>query len=209
MDSLITLLDLIGTFVFALSGAVLAARARLDLFGVLVCAFATASAGGIARDVLIGAIPPAALSNWRYAGIWLVAGGLGFFWSGRIERFGQPVRILDAMGLAVFAVTGAAKALDAGISPWMAPALGVLSGVGGGMLRDMLLNQVPLVLRSELYAVAALTGAGVVALGHVLGWPLQPTLVAGALACFALRIAALRYGWHLPHALQGREAGRD
>ena len=202
MDSLITLLDLIGTFVFALSGAVLAARARLDLFGVLVCAFATASAGGIARDVLIGAIPPAALSNWRYAGIWLVAGGLGFFWSGRIERFGQPVRILDAMGLAVFAVTGAAKALDAGISPWMAPALGVLSGVGGGMLRDMLLNQVPLVLRADLYAVAALAGAAVVAFGHWLYWPPMPCAIAGALLCFGLRMMALRFGWHLPVALQ-------
>lgn len=204
MNDIVTWLDLIGTFVFALSGAVLAVRARLDVFGVLVCAFATASAGGIARDVLIGAIPPAALSNWRYAAIWLVAGALGFAFSTRIEKFGQPVRVLDAMGLAVFAVTGTGKALDAGIDPWMAPALGVLSGVGGGMLRDMLLNQVPLVLRSELYAVAALAGASVVALGHVLGWPLQATMVGGALLCFALRIAALRYGWHLPRALQGR-----
>ncbi|MGY0504655.1 trimeric intracellular cation channel family protein [Luteimonas sp. e5] len=204
MDFLFLWLDLIGTFVFALSGAMLAVRHRLDLFGVLVLAFATASAGGIMRDVLIGATPPAALSNWRYAAIWLLAGGLGFAFSTRLEKFDQPVRILDAMGLAVFAVAGTGKALDAGIDPWMAPALGMLSGIGGGMLRDMLLNQVPLVLRSELYAVAALAGASVVALGHVLGWPPQATMVGGALLCFALRIAALRYGWHLPRALQGR-----
>lgn len=209
MDNLLIWLDLIGTFVFGLSGAVLAARARLDLFGVMVCTFVAASAGGIARDVLIDATPPAALSNWRYALIWVIAGLAGFFWSSHIERMSQPVRILDALGLAVFAVTGTVKALGAGIDPWMAPALGMLTGIGGGMLRDLLLNEVPLVLRSELYAVAALAGASVVALGELLGWPLQPTMLIGAAVCFGLRMAALRRGWHLPRALQGNLAPPD
>lgn len=204
MENLVTWLDLIGTFVFGLSGAVLAARARLDIFGVLVCAFATASAGGIARDVLIGATPPAALSNWHYPPIWIAAGLIGFRWSQWVERIGQPVRILDALGLAVFAVLGTAKALDAGIDPWMAPALGMLTGIGGGMLRDILLNQVPMVLRSDLYAVAALAGAAVVPIGLAIGLPAEAAMIAGALLCFGLRIAALRYGWHLPGALAGR-----
>ncbi|RMH90873.1 trimeric intracellular cation channel family protein [Lysobacter pythonis] len=204
MHSLMTCLDLIGTFVFALSGATLAVRHRLDLFGVLVLAFATASAGGIARDVLIGAVPPAALSSWHYPAIWIGAGLAGFFWSQAIERAQQPVRVLDAMGLAVFAVAGTAKALEAGISPLMAPLLGVLTGVGGGIVRDVLLAQVPLVLRAELYAVAAFAGGGVVALGAALGLPPALTTIVGAVIAFTLRIAALRFGWNLPVALQAK-----
>ena len=202
MDTFILALDLVGTFVFALSGAMMGVRRRLDLFGVLVLAFATASAGGILRDLLIGAVPPAALSDWRYPAIWIGAGLAAFAWSPLIERLQHPVRVFDALGLAVFAVAGTDKALDAGIGPLMAPCLGMLSGIGGGMLRDILLAQVPLVLRAELYAVAALAGAGVVALGDVFGLPGQATAVAGILLCFGLRIAALRYGWHLPIALQ-------
>lgn len=203
MDGLFTWLDLIGTFVFALSGGVLAARHRLDLFGVLALAFATASAGGIIRDVVIGAVPPAALTHWEYPAIWVAAGLVAFFFSAAIKRVMYPVRVFDAMGLAVFAVAGTGKALDAGITPLMAPLLGVLSGVGGGMLRDMLLTQVPLVLRAELYAVAALAGGTVVALADVLGWPEQPAALAGAGLCFGLRVAALHWGWHLPTALLG------
>ncbi|MDO5505972.1 MAG: trimeric intracellular cation channel family protein [Pseudoxanthomonas suwonensis] len=208
MGTLFIWLDLIGTFVFALSGGVLAARHRLDLFGVLALSFATASVGGIIRDVVIGTVPPAALSHWQYPAIWLVAGLMAFFFSNGINRVMYPVRIFDAMGLAVFAVAGTAKALDAGIPPLMAPLLGVLTGVGGGMVRDMLLAQVPLVLRAELYAVAALAGGMVVAIADVLGWPAQPAAMAGTVLCFGLRIAALHRGWHLPTALM-RPPPRD
>lgn len=207
MDALFPWLDLIGTFVFALSGGVLAARQRLDLFGVLVLAFATASAGGILRDLLIGAVPPAALSHWQYPTIWVAAGLLAFFFSGAIERMQQPVRVFDALGLAVFAVAGTGKALDAGIAPLMAPLLGVVTGVGGGMLRDVLLAQAPLVLRAELYAVAALAGGSVVAVGAWAGWPPQPVAIAGATLCFGLRMAALRWGWQLPVAISGTREG--
>ena len=204
MPTFMTWLDLIGTFVFGLSGATMAARKRLDLFGVLVLAFATASAGGIARDLLIGHVPPSALRNWHYPAIWIAAGLAGFLWSNVIERLHHPVRLFDAMGLAVFAVAGTAKALDAGIAPLVAPLLGMLSGIGGGVVRDMLLAQVPLVLqRGELYAVAALAGASLVPIGAALGWPMPAVMVAGALLTFALRMASLRYGWQLP------TSGRD
>ncbi len=202
MPTTILILDLIGTFVFALSGATLAVRRQLDLFGVLVVSFAAASAGGIMRDVLIGAVPPAALSDWRYPAISLAAGVLTFFWSPLIERLQQPVRMFDALGLALFAVAGTEKALAAGLEPWAAAGLGMLTGVGGGIARDILLAQVPLVLRAELYAVAALAGASVVAVGNLLALPAKPVALAGALLCFGLRVMALRYGWHLPVALQ-------
>lgn len=181
---LVLILDLIGTFVFALSGAMMGVRRQLDIFGILVLAFATASAGGILRDILIGAVPPAALSDWRYPAIWVAAGIAAFLWSPRIERLQYPVRMFDALGLAVFAVAGTEKALAAGLNPLMAAALGMLTGIGGGILRDILLAQVPLVLRADLYAVAALAGAVIVSLGSMLDLPSTMTAVTGAALCF-------------------------
>ncbi len=205
-------LDLIGTFVFALSGGVAGVKERLDLFGVLVLSFAAASAGGIMRDLLIGAVPPAAISDWRYLGVSLLAGLVIFFWfprSERLHKLRNLVLIFDGAGLAVFAVAGTQKALGYGLSPVMAPLLGMLTGIGGGMLRDALLAQVPTVLRSELYAVAALAGASVVVVGHVLNFPPTAMAIAGAVLCFGIRLIAIRRGWRLPVAdLPGRfEAG--
>lgn len=204
METTILVLDLIGTFVFALSGGTLGVRHRLDLFGVLVVSFAAASVGGIMRDILINALPPAALSDWRYGSISLLAGIVAFYWSPLIERLQYPVRMFDALGLALFAVAGTQKALDAGLQPAAAAGLGMLTGIGGGIARDILLAQVPQVLRAELYAVAALAGASMVALGHVLGLPAQPVAYAGMVLCFGLRMMALRHGWHLPVALQSQ-----
>ncbi|TDK32968.1 trimeric intracellular cation channel family protein [Luteimonas terrae] len=202
METLVLVLDLVGTFVFALSGATLGVRRRLDLFGVLVLSLAAATAGGMTRDVLIGATPVAALSDWRYPAIALSAGLITFVWAPAIERLQQPVRMFDAMGLALFAVAGTQKALAFGVPPPMAAGLGMLTGIGGGIARDVLLAQVPLVLRADLYAVAALAGGAVVALGHWLQWPATPCAIAGALLCFGLRMMALRFGWQLPIALQ-------
>ena len=202
MAPLVLALDLIGTFVFAQSDAVLGVRRRLDLFGILVVAFAAATAGGMTRDVLIGATPVAALGDWRYPAVTLAAGLMTFGWAPLIERLQQPVRLFDAMGLALFAVVGTQKALDFGVPPPMAAGLGMLTGIGGGIVRDVLLAQVPLGLRADLYAVAALAGAAVVAFGHWLHWPPVPCAIAGALLCFGLRIMALRFGWHLPLALR-------
>ncbi len=196
-------LDLIGTFVFALSGAVAGVKERLDLFGVLVLSFAAASAGGIMRDVLIGSVPPAAISDWRYLGVSLLAGLVIFFWfprSERLHKLRNLVLIFDGAGLAVFAVAGTQKALGYGLNPLMSALLGMLTGIGGGMLRDTLLAQVPTVLRSELYAVAAFGGASVVVIGHMMNFPPTAAAIAGAILCFGIRLIAIWRGWRLPIA---------
>jgi uncharacterized membrane protein YeiH len=193
-------LDLAGTFVFALSGAMAGVRHRLDLFGVLVLSFAAGSAGGLTRDLLLGATPPPAISDWRYIGVSLAAGLVTFYRAPIIDRLRSPVLVLDAAGLALFAVSGTLKALAAGLNPVAAMLLGVLTGVGGGMLRDVLVSEVPAVLRGELYASAALAGAGVVVLGRLLRLPTPMGVVAGAVLCFTLRYLAIRRGWRLPVA---------
>ena len=206
---LLLIADLIGTFVFALSGATAATRRRLDLFGVLVLSFAAANAGGITRDLLIGAVPPAAISDWRYLAVSVCAGVITFWWAPVIERLQNPVRMFDAAGLALFAVAGAQKALAFGLNPIMAALLGMLTGIGGGMVRDVLLADVPMVLRADLYAVAALAGAAVVVIGASLGLPSAATMIAGAVICFVLRMLAVRRGWQLPIAGGGRAEKPD
>jgi uncharacterized membrane protein YeiH len=203
LRTLVLILDLGGTFAFALSGAMAGVRRRLDLFGVLVLSCAAATVGGIIRDLLIGAVPPAALTDWRYLAVSLVAGLLCFFWSSLIETLRQPVRMLDAMGLALFAVAGTEKALAFGLSPVMAALLGMVTGIGGGVARDVLLAEIPAVLRADLYAVAALAGAVVVVGGNALHLPLIITALAGGAVCFGLRMIAIRRGWRLPVAREG------
>ena len=206
MSTLLLVFDLIGTFVFALSGGTLAVRQRLDLFGVLVLSCVAAVSGGIVRDVLIDAHPPAALADWRYLVTAILAGLVTFRWSAAIERLRNPVQLFDAAGLALFAVLGTGKALAFGVSPFAATLLGMTTGIGGGIVRDLLVARVPVVLQAELYAVAALVGGGVVALAAVLQLPQQPAMAVGALACFGLRWMALRHGWQLPVA-RPREDG--
>lgn len=199
-------LDLIGTFVFALSGAVVGVKQRLDIFGVLVLSFAAASAGGIMRDLLIGSVPPAAIRDWRYMAASVLAGLLIFIWfprSQRLSRVRNLVLIFDAAGLALFAVSGTQKALGYGLNPAMAPLLGMLTGIGGGMLRDILVAEIPNVLRADLYAVAALAGALVVVIGYLLGASPTGAAVLGAVICFCLRLFAIRRGWQLPVARAG------
>ena len=200
MDTFLLAFDLIGTFVFALSGATVGVRHRLDLFGVLVLSFAAATSGGIVRDLLIGATPPAALGDWRYLGVSCAAGLVTFRHCATIERLRNPVQIFDAAGLALFAVSGATKALAFGLGPVSATLLGMLSGIGGGIARDILVARTPVVLQAELYAVAAMAGAAVVVGGQWLQLPTVPVVVAGALLCFWLRFMPIRHGWQLPGA---------
>lgn len=195
---LFDVLDLGATFVFAISGATQGVRKRLDLFGVLVVAWAAGVAGGIARDLLIGAVPPVAISQWRYFVVTIAAGLVGFFASGQIARLRTPVQLFDAAGLCLFAVTGTEKALAFGLNPFVAAILGMISCIGGGVARDLLTGEVPTVLRSELYAVAALAGAGSIALGHWLGLPSSPVILFGAALCLFLRLMSLYRGWRLP-----------
>jgi uncharacterized membrane protein YeiH len=209
-------LDLLGTFVFALSGAASGVRHRLDVFGVLVVAFAASSAGGITRDLLIGAVPPPGISDWRYIGVSALAGLATLVWTwtrahstlaARIadwprvaDRLARLVLVLDAAGLALFAVSGALKALAFHLAPVAAVLLGVMTGVGGGVLRDLLVAEVPIVLRTDLYAVAALAGAVVVVGGRALELPMPVVAIAGALFCFVLRLVAIQRRWRLPVA---------
>ena len=191
-------LDLLGTFVFALSGAAAGVRRRLDFFGVMVLSFAAGNFGGITRDVLIGAIPPGAVSDWRYVAVSVAAGTLTFFWHPALERLHNFVLVADAGGLALFAVAGTQKALLFGAPPVTAALLGMLTGIGGGMARDVLLTDIPTVLRSEIYALAALAGAAVVVAGHLLALHPAATTLGGAGLCFGIRMLAIARRWHLP-----------
>jgi uncharacterized membrane protein YeiH len=203
---LVLVLDLAGTFVFALSGAMAAVRHRLDVFGVLVLSFAAANFGGIGRDLLIGAVPPAAIADWRYVAASGLAGLVVFYWTPR--KLGTPLLISDGAGLAFFAVSGSLKAIQYGTSPVAAILLGALTGIGGGMARDILVNEIPTVLRADLYAVAALAGAAVVVSGTVLKIPSGLVTGAGLILCFGLRFIAIRRGWHLPTARWPEEVRR-
>ncbi|HOX70995.1 MAG TPA: trimeric intracellular cation channel family protein [Dokdonella sp.] len=200
LNLVLVALDLLGTFVFAISGAAVGVRHRLDVFGVLVLSFAAAVSGGIVRDVLIGDTPPAALVGWHYLATSCLAGIVTFLRHEDVEKLRNPVQIFDALGLALFAATGASKALAFGLGPVPAILLGMLSGIGGGIVRDMLVAQIPVILRSELYAVAALAGAAVIVIGKSLSLPDVPMLVLAVGLCFGLRFMAIRFGWRLPVA---------
>jgi uncharacterized membrane protein YeiH len=193
-------LDLLGTFVFALSGAVSGVKHRLDIFGVLVLSFAAANVGGITRDLLIGAVPPPGIADWRYIAAALAAGLITFYGGAIVDRLWNSVLLFDAMGLGLFAVTGASKALAFHLAPLTAVLLGVVTGVGGGVARDILVNEVPAVLRADLYAVAALAGAAVVVIGRALGFATDVVAIVGAALCIGLRITAMHRHWQLPVA---------
>ena len=200
IETFVPVFDLGGTFVFAMSGAIAAVNRRLDIFGILVLSFVTGNFGGITRDLLIGAVPPSALTESRYLLVSVLAGLITFFWYAGIDRLRSPMLLFDAAGLAFFAVAGAQKAFQFGLSPVMSALLGMLTGIGGGMTRDVLLAEIPQVLRSDLYAVAALAGGGVVVIGDQLGLSFGVSALAGGALCFGLRFMAIKHGWHLPVA---------
>jgi uncharacterized membrane protein YeiH len=196
---LLLIVDLAGTFLFGMEGAMTAIRNDLDFFGVLVLAFTTALVGGVIRDLLIGAVPPATLRDSRYAGTAFAAVAAVFVFHHFVVRIPSPVIIgLDAAGLGLFAVAGTEKALEFGIHPFVAVLLGTITGVGGGTVRDMFLAQVPSVLRSDIYATAALTGAIVLVVARKIGT--SPTVAAflGGTVCFVLRLLAVWQHWNLP-----------
>ena len=198
--TLLLTLDLIGTFVFALSGAASGVKNKLDAFGVGVLAFVAGNAGGVTRDLLIGAVPPSAIKDWRYVAVSLAAGAVTFVWYRNVKLLRPFVLLFDAAGLALFAVAGTEKALAFGINPFVSALLGMLTGIGGGVIRDLLVNEIPVVLRTDLYAMAALAGAAVVVGGHLARWPPTATTIAGAILCFGIRLIAIQRGWSLPAA---------
>src|SRR4051794_21285939 len=183
--TLILALNLAGTFVFGLSGGLAAVRAKLDLFGVVVLAAVVGLAGGITRDLLIGT-PPATFRDWRYLAATAAAGLVCFFARPLLERFQRSVLVFDAIGLGLFCVTGATKALDFRLGPVQAIILGAIAGIGGGMLRDVLLRDVPAVLRHVLYAIPALLGAAILVVAQKAGSPSPVYPVLGVAACAAV-----------------------
>jgi uncharacterized membrane protein YeiH len=197
--TLILALNLAGTFIFGLSGGLAAVRAKLDLFGIVVLAGVVGLAGGITRDLLIGT-PPATFRDWRYLAAVAAAGLVCFFGRPLLERIQRSILVFDAIGLGLFCVTGATKALDFGVGPVPAVLLGALTGIGGGILRDVLLRDIPTVLRHDLYAIPALLGAGVLVVAQRAGSdsPIFPVL--GAALCVAVRLVGLKHGVSVPIA---------
>lgn len=195
---LFTILDLAGTFAFAISGAAAAKDRGLDWFGVMVIAFAVACGGGVVRDLCIGAVPPAGLTDWRYLAVAMAAAWMTIAASGLVARLAHPVILFDSLGLGLFAVTGAQKAMIYGHNVEVAVLLGVVTAVGGGVARDVLLNRVPVILQREIYASAALVGAVIEVAGERLGWLSNWRTWVALMACFSLRYLSLRYKWNLP-----------
>lgn len=207
LHDLTNVLDWVGTFAFALSGGLLGVKKRLDLFGVLFLSFVVSVAGGMMRDLLIGVIPPVAITDIHYFGIAMVGGLITFYWYPNVTSHQRQILLLDAVGLGLFAVTGAQKAIDHGINPLMAAILGMLTGIGGGMTRDVLAGDIPFVLRADLYALAALAGAGVVSIGTVLNVPPTYLMLLGAAVCIFLRLMAIYRSWRAPVARWSDDRG--
>jgi uncharacterized membrane protein YeiH len=200
--AVLLILDLAGTFAFALNGALTAVRAaHLDIVGVITLGMITAVGGGIIRDVLLGVLPPATFGDWRYLAVAASGGLIAFLFSRRLTRFTSAIDVLDAAGLSLFAVTGAVKALELGVGPAQAIILGAVTGVGGGTLRDVLIRQVPSVLSSGLYAIPALVGAALAVAAEsggvhqVLG---APAALGAAGVCFGIRMVGLHFGLDAP-----------
>ncbi|SDG80106.1 Uncharacterized membrane protein YeiH [Lentzea fradiae] len=197
---LLIVLELIGIAVFAASGAVAAVRARLDVFGVIILALTTALGGGVIRDVLLGVHPPTTLRTWPYLLVAGVTGLVVFWYHPQFEKLRRSVLLLDAVGLGLFVTSGTTTALSLGAPPYAACLIGMTTGIGGGALRDLLLREIPLVLRREIYAVAALCGAVVVALGEWAKLPKGLVALIGASIIITIRLIALWRKWNAPVA---------
>ncbi len=201
-DHLLFAVDIAGTLVFALEGAMAAVNGNLDLIGIMTLAFCTALGGGIVRDVLLGALPPASLRDWRYPTIVLTVAVLVFFLHRSVREIPvMAIQILDAAGLAIFAIAGTQKAMLYKMNPLVAVLLGTVTGVGGGTIRDVLLNQVPTVLRFEIYASAALLGSACMLAATKIRFSARWAAGLGAFVCFVLRVVSLWEHWNLPRAL--------
>lgn len=193
-------LDLTGTFAFALNGALTAIRvARLDVVGVLTLGMITALGGGIIRDVFLDSLPPATFSDWRYLAVAATGSMVAYVFGTRLDRLANPIVVLDAAGLSLFAVSGALKALSFDVGAAQAVILGAVTAVGGGTMRDVMIGRIPVVLRHELYAIPALVGALALVVAVQLGAPEVPAAVAAAVLCFATRMLGVRFDLHAPY----------
>lgn len=197
-NTIYTFLDLVGTFVFALSGAVAARQKGLDIFGVFSVAFMVACGGGIIRDWCIGAIPPAGITNGLYLVMVITAAIITIGFYRIVKVLNQPVLLFDALGLSVFAVSGARKVIAFGHNYEVAILLGTVTAVGGGVIRDVLLGRVPVILRKEIYASAAMMGAAIVVAGDYLRYSRETVAAIAIVVCFSLRFLGLHFHLNLP-----------
>jgi uncharacterized membrane protein YeiH len=198
-SALLLVLDLTGTFAFGLNGALTAVRAaRLDIVGVITLGMITALGGGIIRDILLDDLPPATFRDWRYLAVAAAGALIAFVFSRHLDRLAGPIDVLDAVGLSVFAVTGASKAMEFGIGPAQAVILGAITAVGGGTLRDALIGQIPSVMREGLYAIPALVGAGITVAAILIGFYGLPAAIAAAVACFLIRLVGVHFKLNAP-----------
>jgi uncharacterized membrane protein YeiH len=193
-------LDLFGTLVFAVTGAFRAVKYELDILGVLVLSVFTGVGGGIVRDVVLGSFPPAVFTNELYFFVCLGGGLLVFFTAPRIARWWNAVKIFDAIGLGVFAALGALKGYDHGLGPIGVIMMGTVTAVGGGVIRDILVSEIPAVLTSDFYATAAALGALSLWGARVLGLSPEISLGIAVLVTIGLRLLALRFRFGLPRA---------
>ena len=207
-NNIYTFLDLIGTFVFALSGVVAARQKGLDLFGILSIAFTVACGGGIIRDLCIGAVPPAGLTNWLYLVMVFAATIIGTGFYRIVNILNHPVLLFDALGLSVFAISGARKAIVFGHNYEVAIILGTVTAVGGGVIRDILLARIPVILKKEIYASAAILGAAIVVIGDYLGYSSEIVSAIAIVVCFGFRFLGLYFHWDLP-SFPKKESAKD
>jgi uncharacterized membrane protein YeiH len=197
----LTALELLGLVAFAASGALAAVRARLDVFGVVVVGMATALGGGIIRDVLLGVHPPTSLRTWPYLAASALTALVVFFFHPQVARLRRPMLVADAVGLGLFATSGTLIALHLDAPVYTACLIGMTSGIGGGAIRDLLLREIPEVLRPGIiYALAALLGTVVVGAGHLLRLPEVPVAITAVVVVVTVRLLALWRKWNAPVA---------
>ena len=193
-------LDIFGTFVFAVSGAFRAVRYELDLLGFLTLSIATGVGGGVLRDLMLGNTPPAAFSDEAYLLTCLAGGGIVFFSAKKIALRWDWVMAADALGLSVFAALGASIAAEHGLGKIGVVLMAAITASGGGVIRDILVTEIPMVLRADFYATAALAGGIGFLVAREVGFSENAQLFCGAMSTFVLRVAAMRYKIALPRA---------
>lgn len=198
---LLSVLNYCGMAVFAATGALVAVRKRLDIVGIWTLAVLTGLGGGVARDVLLGITPPSTFRGWENLTVTTAAAAVVFFFHPQFGALRRTVDVLDAFGVALFAATGALLALDAGTSPFAAALIGVTTGLGGGILRDILVNEVPLLLQGgEMVAIPALAGAALTVAVDEAGASQDWALILGVAVAFGFRVVVMWRGWTAPKA---------
>ncbi|MDH6283377.1 putative membrane protein YeiH [Rhodococcus sp. LBL1] len=195
---LLKILELVGIVAFSASGALVGVSKRFDIFGVVVVGVFTGIGGGIVRDLLLGIHPPTSLTSWPLFGTAAATSAIVFFVHSALGRLRREILVLDALGMGLFASTGATIALEAGAGPLASALIGATAAIGGGILRDVLVNEVPLLLHRDLYAIPALLGSALVVAGTSVGMTYNAVLVLGTVVATTLRLVAMWRRWSLP-----------